>query len=231
MDRKEAIEIVKKNWPYGRHQLSEALETLIPELKESEDENIRKAIHIYLDWLNGRKDYTPRGKYSIGDMISWLEKQGEQTLANSEKTCKVEPKFKVGDIIVDVKPNGYCPPVRVKYIDKGAYSCESDDGKRFLSFPIISQDKYILVEETPITDEWLIAHGFVQNIYTSFEYDLVMDDGRTEIHYYRSGGEPDSTMSIHKNIDLENEVCYELPEPYTAAQMLDACELCGIELE
>lgn len=87
------------------------------------------------------------------------------------------------------------------------------------------------LEQTPITEEWLKAHGFVQNIYWSFKYSLVMDDGRTEIHYYRSVGEPDSTMSIHKNIDLENEVCYELPEPYTAAQMLDACELCGIELE
>lgn len=87
------------------------------------------------------------------------------------------------------------------------------------------------LEQTPITEEWLKEHGFVQNIYRSFEYDLVMDDGRTEIHYYRSGGEPDSTMSIHKNINLENEVCYELPEPYTAAQMLDACELCGINKE
>ena len=86
------------------------------------------------------------------------------------------------------------------------------------------------LEQTPITEEWLKEHGFVQNRYRSFEYDLIMDEGRTEIHYYYSGGEPDSTMSIRKNINLEDEVCYELPEPYTAAQMFDACELCGIEL-
>ena len=50
---------------------------LFPELKESEDERIRKAIHIYLDWLDGRnKDYQPKGDYSIKDMIAWLEKQG-----------------------------------------------------------------------------------------------------------------------------------------------------------
>ena len=49
-----------------------------PELKESEDERIRKAIHIYLDWLDGRnKDYHPKGVYTIKDMIAWLEKQGE----------------------------------------------------------------------------------------------------------------------------------------------------------
>jgi hypothetical protein len=51
---------------------------IVPELKESEDENIRKAIHIYFDWLDGRKDYQPKGEYTIRDMIAWLEKQGEQ---------------------------------------------------------------------------------------------------------------------------------------------------------
>ena len=69
---------------------------LFPELKESEDERIRKAIHIYLDWLDGRnKDYQPKGDYSIKDMIAWLEKQGEQ-----KPTDKVEPKFKNGQWIV-----------------------------------------------------------------------------------------------------------------------------------
>lgn len=43
---------------------------------ESEDERIRKATSIYLDWLNGRKDCAPRGEYSIRDMVAWLEKQG-----------------------------------------------------------------------------------------------------------------------------------------------------------
>ena len=41
----------------------------------SEDENIRNAIHIYLDWLDGRKDYAPRGQYTIRNMVAWLEKQ------------------------------------------------------------------------------------------------------------------------------------------------------------
>lgn len=53
------------------------LEHIFPELRESEDEKIRKAIHIYLDWLDGKKDYAPRGEYTIRDMIAWLEKQGE----------------------------------------------------------------------------------------------------------------------------------------------------------
>lgn len=52
------------------------LDDIFPELSESEDKNIRKAIHIYLDWLDGRKDYAPKGDYTIRDMIAWLEKQG-----------------------------------------------------------------------------------------------------------------------------------------------------------
>jgi hypothetical protein len=65
-------------------------EVIFPELKESEDERIRKAIHIYLDWLDGHKDYQPKGNYTIKDMIAWLEKQDDQKPAD-----KVEPKFKV----------------------------------------------------------------------------------------------------------------------------------------
>ena len=52
------------------------IKMIFPELAESDDERIRKAIHIYLDWLDGRnKDYQPKGDYSIKDMIAWLEKQ------------------------------------------------------------------------------------------------------------------------------------------------------------
>lgn len=40
-------------------------------------EDIKKAIHIYLDWLDGKKDVAPKGEYSIRDMIDWLEKQGK----------------------------------------------------------------------------------------------------------------------------------------------------------
>ena len=73
------------------------IENIFPELKEkeSEDEKIRKAIHIYLDWLDGRKACAPKGIYSIKEMLAWLEKQGE-----NKPTDKVEPKFKTGDWII-----------------------------------------------------------------------------------------------------------------------------------
>ena len=102
-------------------------EVIFPELAESKDERIRKAIHIYLDWLDGRKDCQPKGDYTIKDMIAWLEKQGEQkpnytTLVETgngginalvtrevSNSCdyeekpvgKVEPKFHSGEWITN----------------------------------------------------------------------------------------------------------------------------------
>lgn len=92
MNRNEAIDIVRKNWPCYRHQLSEALETLIPELKENEDEGIRKWIKKELE-----------SKYVVGNTVNnvmadkafaWLEKQGKP------KAEAITPKFKEGDWIV-----------------------------------------------------------------------------------------------------------------------------------
>ena len=74
----------------------EDLEKFFPELAESEDEKIRKAIYIYLDWLDGRKDYQPKGDYTIKNMIAWLEKQGKIDTKSYEIAEKEKREF-VGD--------------------------------------------------------------------------------------------------------------------------------------
>ena len=51
MDRKEAIEIIIKNYPHVSNsgsQFESALRELIPELAESDDERVRQEIHAYL---------------------------------------------------------------------------------------------------------------------------------------------------------------------------------------
>ena len=59
------------------------MEEVFPELKESEDERIRRAIHIYLDWLDGRaQDFAPKGEYSLRDMCAWLANQSKKLDAN-----------------------------------------------------------------------------------------------------------------------------------------------------
>ena len=70
------------------------IEDLFPELMESEDEKVRKEMLMFF------KNYSENGTWKaipdVDEWIAWLEKQGDQKPAD-----KVEPKFKVGDWIVD----------------------------------------------------------------------------------------------------------------------------------
>ncbi len=134
MDRNEAISIVRKNLVYDRHQLSEALETLIPELKESEDDGIRKQI---LDCFRTMKQYD--------SWIAWLEKQGKTALEAinevkvDNQNCvknndKVEPKFKIGDwIIADEVHQDYriCQIIDIK---DNKYFIESIEGYKGFNY-------------------------------------------------------------------------------------------------
>ena len=81
---KELLEIGVKDTRDKRVVLS-----FFPELKESEDEKMRKSI-IYALRNGGFYDND-----KTDEAIAWLEKQGEQ-----KPVDKVEPKFKVGDWVV-----------------------------------------------------------------------------------------------------------------------------------
>ena len=72
----EALERARKLYEQGT--ITESLGYVFPELKESEDERIRKAI------ISGMKSLQEKGKYTefahipMNDVFAWLEKQGEQ---------------------------------------------------------------------------------------------------------------------------------------------------------
>lgn len=66
------------------------LQSIFPELKESEDEKIRKDIISLIKEIHVTDKF-----YDLNKMLAWIEKQGEQNL-----TDKVKPKFKVGDWII-----------------------------------------------------------------------------------------------------------------------------------
>lgn len=65
---------------------------IFPELKESEDERIRKAI---ITFFESEDDNTTYALVPKKDILAWLEKQGEQKPAE-----KIEPKFQHGQWIV-----------------------------------------------------------------------------------------------------------------------------------
>ena len=75
MTREEAIKILASSCIPGSKQ-TEALETLIPELAESEDERIRKRIYglIYHNDALLDKD----------ELLAWLEKQKEQSITAND---------------------------------------------------------------------------------------------------------------------------------------------------
>lgn len=77
MERKEAIEVVKNNLPDNCFtMLCEALETLIPELRESEDEVIRKWLINEIKIKHHNLD--ENNVEFVDKAIAWLEKQGKK---------------------------------------------------------------------------------------------------------------------------------------------------------
>lgn len=108
------------------------IETVFPELKESEDERMWKLIKKY-------------AHYNISDVVldadhitreyleSWLEKQGEQTHAEPEQSevtseQELESKFHPGDWIID---NEYGDVLKVTKADANSYEITRQDGEIF----------------------------------------------------------------------------------------------------
>ena len=78
-------------------RIKDWVDSVFPELKESEDEKIRKDIKRA---ISVALDYSYFDKETANNCLAWLENQGEQKPIN-----KVEPKFKVGDRIVSKTSN------------------------------------------------------------------------------------------------------------------------------
>ena len=78
MTRGEAIEAIKAKMGYyeSDKRLRAALETLIPELAESDDERIRKWLYEYIERVG--KTWGKPGPFDYTQILAWLEKQKEQ---------------------------------------------------------------------------------------------------------------------------------------------------------
>ena len=108
MDYKEKVIALLNNKELSKEQ-KEKLESIFPELAESENEMIRKGIIMC---VKGMPDNDFRKK-----CISWLEKQAEQ-----KPTDKVEPKFHEGEWIT----NGATNPAQISSIKDGMYFTHND---------------------------------------------------------------------------------------------------------
>lgn len=86
MNKKEAIEVVKNHLPHSSFKvLREALETLIPELAESEDELMRKEAISIIKQYNIICEREGDKCYTADRVITWLENQDRQMTAKGER--------------------------------------------------------------------------------------------------------------------------------------------------
>jgi hypothetical protein len=146
---KEALKVIESLYNVVKYQsssdallTSQTIEKAFPELRESEDERIRKEI---IQSIKDNMCVIHKEKCLV-----WLEKQGEQ----KTEIEYIYPKFRIGDVIVQTQPNGNSQPVRVLSISKKiqSYCCESDDHNVYSSIPIRCENEYKLVEQKPA--EW-----------------------------------------------------------------------------
>lgn len=115
MTRKEALKIVRENYPhFGTTEpwldLEKALATLIPELRESEDERILvRLIEYFQGFLEGYEDCYKDGGcvkwegLDVKSILAYLEKQKEQKPVQSEEEKEYVRTLKglVSDFIRD----------------------------------------------------------------------------------------------------------------------------------
>lgn len=118
-----------------------AVNYIFPELKESEDERIRKKVIEVLKLnIKGAESQMQASRgvdrcfeiYACNKVIAWLEKQGKHTQFDYEHAdipqkdfAPIESKFKVGDWI-----SGYYANYKVTAINSKGYVVEDIDGNK-----------------------------------------------------------------------------------------------------
>ena len=146
-NHKENLESAKEWYKIAKEQNNqlaiEILEKHFPELKESEDERIRKAVLKAIMTDEGRgvmKD----GGFKVEDILSWLEKKKEPQVK------VIIPKFRVGDIIRE-RQKAYPsePDAKITSIVEYYYRFENVDGSGGGSIGFAFEDEYELVEQKP----------------------------------------------------------------------------------
>jgi flavodoxin len=186
-----------------------AVDYIFPKIKESEDEKIRKEL---ISFVRGfiechDKPYAERDeKYE--SWLAWLEKQGEQKPKgksaleavkeekvdnqNCVKPDKVEPKFKVGDWVV----NKFGDVWHIDSFDKKNY--QVSNGNEYNYFPISKQNEMHLwtIQDAKDGDVLVIESGR-RNDKCLFIFKCRADREILEYCYYRCSSDTFSTTGSY----------------------------------
>jgi hypothetical protein len=124
---------------YSRRVISkEELEDIFPELKESEDERIRKEIRDFICWATDGGSITKEQMEKSNLWLSWLEKQGEQKSLGFNIGDEITVNGQICKVVaVEQKPDEWEPQTGDTFRKKGTTSptyhlCNKrDDGITF----------------------------------------------------------------------------------------------------
>lgn len=176
----EALEKIKKELQacgYTGCDTARQVFKFFPELKESEDERIRKEIiEMLRNWASVH--YITKEQFS--ERMAWLERQGYMTQGKSaleaineekvDNANKIEPKFKVGDWII----SKYTHLIKqISNNDNGCYETVEIDGtKRNDSYDFIECNfKLWTIQDARKGD--VLVHNDITFIFMGFENGIV----------------------------------------------------------
>ena len=158
---KELVGKIDKAYLYAQTDSTKAvLEEIRPELKESEDEKIRKAIR-YAIGQSTHSDGTLINGVSSEEALAWLEKQGEQKYKEAIERAKTIDKREYGDIISTIFPElELCAyPTTKPFIsdlqDLFPELAESEDEKKFSDILAILRGGENCYYNSPALIDWL----------------------------------------------------------------------------
>ena len=151
------------------------IEHIFPELVESDDERIRKAIKKALQVRCDGSRIISDEPVTLEEATAWLEKQGEQK-------PNIVPIFKVGDIIKNKKNGG---TVKVEQILSDSYCYSGWDGAATIhsDFLISDQCNWELVEQKPAENSAKISESSIEEKDMS-EYNKGFECGKQRVLKY-----------------------------------------------
>ena len=190
---KEALARAKTILKRG-YYISGDIEVIFPELAESEDERIRKAISQCVEDMRGQfeKLYSVHHK----DAIAWLEKQGEKKPADKAKT-----KFHEGDWITD----GIFTSQIIR-VGENTYSAITESGDNYFpSYKDIDDYHLWTIQDAKDGDVLAGSHGTFHFMGESNGYCGVLNDNT----FIGSTGNNEWTEGLHPATKEQRDLLFQ----------------------
>lgn len=88
MEKNKAVEVIREYYPFADKELNEAVETFIPDVKESLDEKVRKAIIKHFESEKRKENIVRYYGVDLEDIFAWLKKKEEKKPVNMVANLK-----------------------------------------------------------------------------------------------------------------------------------------------